>query len=96
MTVYGSYFSTTEGTVSFGGSTAEIDNWSDTAIRVLVPAHLCPAKVKVTANSLDSSQAGFTVTGRPPGQEDDPEECPKDEDDWSEEDGDEEAESPDS
>ena len=97
VTVYGSYFDSIQGSVSFGGASAEIDNWSDTSIRVLVPAYLFPGrvKVKVTSNGLDSNQVDFTVTGRPPAQEeDDPEECHKDEEDCPEED-EEEEETPD-
>ena len=86
VTIYGSYFGDIQGSVSFSGSSAEIDSWSDTSIRVLVPVHLYPGTVQVTvtANSLESNEVDFTVTGTPPFRdeecdEEDEEECPEDE-----------------
>ena len=83
VTIYGSYFGDIQGSVSFSGSSAEIDSWSDTSIRVLVPAHLYPGTVQVTvtANSLESNEVDFTVTGTPPFRDEeeceDPEDCPE-------------------
>ena len=94
VTVYGSYFGSAQGTVSFGGISAEINSWSDTAIGALVPRYLGRGRVSVTvtANRLTSNSVNFTVTGDPvPQEEDDPVECDKDEEDCPEE----EEESPD-
>ena len=93
VTIYGVYFDSTEGTVSFGGSSAEIDSWSDTSIGVLVPPHLGRGMVSVTvtASGLTSNSVNFTVTGDPVGQgcDEDDEDCPEEDEE------DEEEESPD-
>ena len=87
VTVHGSNFGTTEDTVSFGGSSAEIEDWSDTEIDVLVPRHLSrgTVSVTVTANGLTSTGVNFRVTGDPvrrnPEEEcENPKDCPEEED----------------
>ena len=86
VTIYGANFGSTEDSVTFSGSTAEINSWSDIQISVQVPGELGrgTVKVKVTANSLDSNEVDFTVIGDPvhrdPDEEcEDPKDCPEDE-----------------
>ncbi len=93
VTIYGSNFSTTQGSVSFGGSTAEINSWSDTSISVQVPVELNrgPVKVSVTALGQTSNSVDFTVTGDSPRSPE--EECEEGEKDCPEDDEAEEEES---
>ena len=85
--IYGLYFDSAEGTVTFGGVTAEINSWSDTRISVQVPGELGEAtvQVKVTANDLESNELDFRVLGRPvrgecdeDDEDDEEEECEED------------------
>ena len=87
-TIYGANFGATQDTVSFGGSSADINSWSNTSIDVLVPLQLTPGTVKVTvtANSQTSNSVDFRVTGSPLLSEEEEEEDDEDE----EEDDDEE------
>ncbi len=95
VTISGSNFGTTEDTVSFGGSSAEIESWSNTSIDALVPRHLGrgTVSVTVTANGLTSTGVDFTVTGDPVRR--DPEEECEDPKDCPEEDEEEEESTPD-
>ena len=78
-TIYGANFGTDEGSVSFGGSSAEINSWNDTWISVLVPLHLSVGTVSVSvttahsAGSKTSNSVSFRVTGSPVRSEE--EEC---------------------
>ena len=79
-TIYGANFGTDEGSVSFGGSSADINSWNDTWISVLVPLHLSVGTVSVSvttahsAGSKTSNSVTFRVTGGPV-QRDEEEEC---------------------
>ena len=79
-TIYGANFGTDEGSVSFGGSSADINSWNDTWISVLVPLHLSVGTVPVSvttahsAGSKTSNSVTFRVTGGPV-QRDEEEEC---------------------
>ena len=66
-TIYGANFGTDEGSVSFGGSSADINSWNDTWISVLVPLHLPvgTVSVSVTAGGKTSNSVSFRVTGSP-------------------------------
>ena len=74
-TIYGANFGTDEGSVSFGGSSADINSWNDTWISVLVPLHLPvgTVSVSVTAGGKTSNSVSFRVTGSPVRSEE--EEC---------------------
>ena len=90
-TIYGANFGTDEGSVSFGGSSADINSWNDTWISVLVPLHLSVGTVSVSvttahsAGSKTSNSVTFRVTGGPV-QRDEEEEC-EDEKDCPEDEG---------
>ena len=90
-TIYGANFGTDEGSVSFGGSSADINSWNDTWISVLVPLHLSVGTVSVSvttahsAGSKTSNSVTFRVTGGPV-QSDEEEEC-EDEKDCPEDEG---------
>ncbi len=94
-TIYGANFGTDEGSVSFGGSSADINSWNDTWISVLVPLHLPvgTVSVSVTAGGKTSNSVSFRVTGSPVRSEEeeceDKEDCPEGEGE-DEEKGDEE------
>ena len=95
-TIYGANFGTDEGSVSFGGSSADINSWNDTWISVLVPLHLSVGTVSVSvttahsAGSKTSNSVTFRVTGGPV-QRDEEEEC-EDEKDCAEDEGEGEEE----
>ncbi len=90
-TIYGANFGTDEGSVSFGGSSADINSWNDTWISVLVPLHLSVGTVSVSvttahsAGSKTSNSVSFRVTGSPL-RSDEEEEC-EDEKDCAEDEG---------
>ena len=67
VTISGSCFGTTQGSVSFGGSSATINSWSNSSIGVLIPRWLSPGTVSVTvtANGKTSNSYSYTVTGSP-------------------------------
>ena len=94
-TIYGANFGTDEGSVSFGGSSADINSWNDTWISVLVPLHLSVGTVSVSvttahsAGSKTSNSVTFRVTGGPV-QRDEEEECEDEKDCPEGEGGDEE------
>ena len=97
-TISGSNFSTTEGSVSFGGISAEINSWTATSVSVQVPVRLNRGQVSVSLTALGqtSNSVNFTVTGDSPEREEgDEEECEKDDEDCPEEDEEDEEESPD-
>ena len=98
-TIYGANFGTDQGSVSFGGSSAEINSWNDTWISVLVPLHLPVGSVSVsvtTAGGKTSNSVSFRVTGSPVSRDEEEEcedakDCPEDEGE-GEEKGEEEGE----
>ena len=67
VTISGSGFGTTQGTVSFGGISASITSWSDTRIVVEVPAGLTSGEVSVvvTVGGQPITVGTFTVTTLP-------------------------------
>ena len=94
-TISGSNFSTTQGSVTFGGISAEINSWTATSVSVQVPGQLNRGQVSVSLTALGqtSNIVQFTVTGDSPYQHY-PEECDEDEEDCEEEDEEDEEEDP--
>ena len=105
-TIYGANFGTDEGSVSFGGSSADINSWNDTWISVLVPLHLSVGTVSVSVTTAPSAgsktsinSVSFRVTGSPARSEEeeceDKKDCPEgeggDEEQGDEEQGEEEG-----
>ena len=100
VTLLGSNFSSTHrGSVSFGGSSAEIVSWGASSVTVLVPGHLGrgPTSVSLTVLGQTSNSVNFEVTGDPvrsdcpEGEEDcedDEEKCDEDDKDCDEEEDD--------
>ena len=91
VTIYGANFSTTQGSVSFGGISAEINSWGATSVSVQVPVQLNRGQVSVSLTALGqtSNSLTFTVTGDSPREEcdEDEEDCPeRDEEEGGEED----------
>ena len=66
--VKGSNFGAVQGTsaVAFNGVAATPDSWSDTKIRVAIPAGATTGDVVVTVGGQASNGVRFTVTGEPP------------------------------
>jgi WD40 repeat protein len=63
VTISGSAFGSTQGTVTFNGVNASINSWTDTQIVAVVPAGAVTGEVVVhSANGSDSNGAAFTVT----------------------------------
>jgi len=62
VTIAGSNFTSTAGTVTFNGQPASISSWSDTSIVVIVPNGVSSGNVVVTVGGLQSSGGAFTVT----------------------------------
>ena len=65
VTITGTGFGTTTGTVTFNGTTATVTNWSDTVITTTVPTGATTGNVVVTVGSVASNGSPFTVSGRP-------------------------------
>jgi hypothetical protein len=64
VTISGSNFGTTQGTVTFNGTAASISAWGNASITAAVPNGLSPGQVQVvvTANGNASAPMLFTVT----------------------------------
>jgi hypothetical protein len=67
VTINGANFASTEGTVTFNGTTATIESWGSTEIIVDVPTSLSAGTVEISVNaSLEGSNlVAFTVEGPP-------------------------------
>ena len=95
VTISGSNFGSSQGSVSFGGNSVnDISSWSNTSIVCFIPAFASAGTVSVTVTTSDnrtSSGYSYTITGGPVGYGDceEGEDCPDDED--SEEDGSDEG-----
>ena len=85
VTIYGRNFGAhqSQGSVSFGGISADINSWSSSSVSVQVPVQLNwgPVSVSLTTNGLTSNSLTFTVTGDSPREE-----CEENEEDCPEED----------
>lgn len=62
VTIAGTNFGTTQGTVTFAGTAAAITSWSATSIVAQVPTGATTGNVVVTAGGLTSNGSPFTVT----------------------------------
>jgi Glucodextranase, domain B/IPT/TIG domain/Bacterial Ig-like domain (group 2)/Kelch motif/Galactose oxidase, central domain len=64
VTITGTNFGATQGTVTFGGTSATIQTWTPNSISVQVPGSLGPGSVQVVVNTSLASSDGlsFTVT----------------------------------
>ena len=102
VTISGSNFGSSQGSVSFGGdSVTDISSWSNTSIRCFIPVFASAGTVSVTvttSGNKTSSGYSYTITGRSPvrGQCGDEEGCegeeePEKEGSGSEEGGDSEG-----
>ena len=97
VTISGSNFGDSEGSVSFGSnSVTDISSWSNTSIRCFIPAFASAGRFRspwTTSDDLTSSGFDYTITGQSPfrgecGEEDCPgEEKPKKDGSGSEEEG---------
>lgn len=66
VTISGTNFGSTPGTIKFGSTTAAVGTWSDTSITMTVPhVAAASASVVVSANGLDSNAVTFSVTTPP-------------------------------
>jgi YD repeat-containing protein len=65
VTISGTAFGITTGTVSFNGTAATVSSWSDTSIVVQVPTGATTGSVVVTANGVASNGVTFTVVPPP-------------------------------
>src|SRR5262249_10685679 len=61
ITITGSNFTTTTGTVTFNATAASISSWSNTSIVAVVPNGATSGNVIVAAGGLQSNGAAFTV-----------------------------------
>jgi IPT/TIG domain len=66
VTITGTGFGTTQGTVSFAGLAASVTSWSSTSIVAQVPSGASSGSVVVTASAMASNAANFTVTSSAP------------------------------
>ena len=83
VTISGYNFGSFQGSVSFGGSSASINSWSNTSISCFIPIHASAGTVSVTVTTSDnktSSGYSYTITGQSPLRGDcgDAEDCPED------------------
>jgi hypothetical protein len=65
VTITGTNFGTTQGTVAFNGTAGASTSWSSGSIVVPVPANATSGNVVVTANGALSNGVNFTVTAPP-------------------------------
>jgi YD repeat-containing protein len=65
VTIAGSNFSTTQGTVRFNGTAAAVTTWSATSIVAPVPTGATTGNVVVHASGVDSNGSSFTVLPTP-------------------------------
>jgi hypothetical protein len=61
VTITGTNFGSTQGTVTFNGTTATPTNWNATSIAVTVPSSATTGNVVVTVGGIASNGASFTV-----------------------------------
>jgi hypothetical protein len=61
VTITGTNFGTTTGTVTFNGTPATIINWTNTSIQTSVPTGATTGNVAVTAGGVASNGVAFTV-----------------------------------
>ena len=61
VTIAGTNFGATAGTVTFNGTPAAVASWTDTSIATTVPTGATSGNVVVTVSGTISNQAGFTV-----------------------------------
>src|SRR5258706_2758759 len=61
VTITGTNFGSTQGTVTFNGTTATPTNWNATSIAVTVPSGATTGNVVVTVGGIASNGASFTV-----------------------------------
>ena len=91
VTIYGTNFGTDQGSVSFSGSSAEINSWGTTEVSVLVPRQLSwgTVWVSLTAYGQTSNSVRYEVTGDPVREEcdEDEEDCPERDEEEGEEEG---------
>ena len=67
VTITGTNFGATTGTVSFNGTAATVTNWADTSITTSVPPGATSGSISVTnANGTATSANSFTVTAPAP------------------------------
>jgi uncharacterized protein (TIGR03437 family) len=64
VTLNGTHFGTSQGTVTFNGINASITNWTDNVVSAVVPAGLSTgtATITVAVAGLGSNGVSFTVT----------------------------------
>ncbi len=65
VTITGTNFGSTQGTVSFNGTAASVGSWSATSIGVTVPSGATTGNVVVFASGVNSNGVSFTVVGTP-------------------------------
>jgi RHS repeat-associated protein len=65
VTITGTDFGATAGTVTFNGTAAQVSNWSDTSITVTVPTGATTGNVVVTVGGVASNGVPFTVAAVP-------------------------------
>ena len=65
VTITGTNFGATQGTVSFNGTAATISSWTATSIAVVVPAGATTGNVSVTVSGVTVNAGAFTVLPRP-------------------------------
>jgi len=65
VTITGTTFGSTQGTVSFNGTAATVGSWSATSIAVTVPSGAATGNVVVSASGLNSNGVSFTVVPAP-------------------------------
>jgi hypothetical protein len=61
VTITGTGFGTTKGTVTFNGTTATVTSWQETSINTMVPAGATTGNVVATVNAAASNGVPFTV-----------------------------------
>jgi hypothetical protein len=67
VTITGSNFGSTPGTVTFAGTTASVASWTDSSIVAKVPSGSTTGNVVVTVNGSASNGVNFTVVAQSPG-----------------------------
>src|SRR6266699_1303943 len=65
VTITGTNFGSTQGTVSFNGTAATVGSWSATSIAVTVPSGATTGNVVVSASGVNSNGVSFTAVPAP-------------------------------
>jgi YD repeat-containing protein len=68
LSISGTNFGTSSGTVKFNSTAASVQSWAGSSISATVPAGLAPGSVNVTVTNADgatTAPASFTVVGAP-------------------------------